>query len=178
MKLQSTLFVLAFALFACGGGETSESASSTAETPKKETSAAKPTKSEPAATTETYADSTVLQLASSDQMKYDQTKLTAKAGTNIVLTLTHTGKLDKAVMGHNFVLLKEGTDVAAFAADAIKAAANDYVPESDAIIAHTNMIGGGESVTIRFPAPEAGTYNFICTFPGHYALMKGEFIVY
>jgi len=111
-------------------------------------------------------------------MKYDQTKLTAKAGTNIVLTLTHTGKLDKAVMGHNFVLLKEGTDVAAFAADAIKAAANDYDPESDAIIAHTKMIGGGESVTIRFPAPEAGTYNFICTFPGHYALMKGEFIVY
>ncbi|HBX64839.1 MAG TPA: azurin, partial [Balneolaceae bacterium] len=25
--------------------------------------------------------------------------------------------------------------------------------------------------------PEAGTYDFICSFPGHYALMKGKFIV-
>ena len=39
------------------------------------------------------------------------------------------------------------------------------------------MIGGGESVTIEFDAPEAGTYDFLCTFPAHFAMMKGKFIV-
>jgi azurin len=39
------------------------------------------------------------------------------------------------------------------------------------------MIGGGESDTITFDAPEAGTYVFLCTFPGHYQVMRGEFIV-
>jgi azurin len=39
------------------------------------------------------------------------------------------------------------------------------------------MIGGGESTVIEFVAPEAGTYTYICSFPGHYAMMKGKLIV-
>ena len=39
------------------------------------------------------------------------------------------------------------------------------------------MIGGGQSDTIEFDAPEPGTYDFICSFPGHYSVMKGKFIV-
>ena len=42
------------------------------------------------------------------------------------------------------------------------------------------MIGGGEesSVTFNLSALEAGQdYIFFCSFPGHYALMKGQFIV-
>ena len=47
----------------------------------------------------------------------------------------------------------------------------------DKFIAHTKMLGGGESDTIEFDAPAPGTYTFMCTFPGHYALMQGKFIV-
>ena len=54
---------------------------------------------------------------------------------------------------------------------------NGYIPEGDDIIAHTKMIGGGESVEITFDAPAAGTYDYICPFPGHYGIMKGKFIV-
>ena len=39
------------------------------------------------------------------------------------------------------------------------------------------MIGGGETDVIEFPAPEKGTYEFLCSFPGHYGMMKGKFIV-
>ena len=39
------------------------------------------------------------------------------------------------------------------------------------------MIGGGESDTITFTAPKKGSYTYICTFPGHYGLMKGVLIV-
>ena len=63
----------------------------------------------------------------------------------------------------------------------MKAAAsksNDYIPEGTIeVIAHTKMIGGGETTVIEFVAPEAGTYTYICSFPGHYAMMKGKLIV-
>jgi azurin len=117
-------------------------------------------------------------LYSSDQMKYDKNEITVPAGSKVELTLTHTGTMAVEVMGHNFVLLKQGTDLVAFTTEASKAMDNGYVPAgSDAVLANTELIGGGGSTTITFDAPEAGTYDFICSFPGHYALMKGKFIV-
>lgn len=116
-------------------------------------------------------------LAATDAMQFDKTELKVAAGQTVTLTLTHTGTLPKAAMGHNFVLLKSGTEVATFAITAMGAAATEYIPESDAIIAYTSLVGGGESTTVTFEAPAAGTYDYICSFPGHYALMKGKFIV-
>ena len=117
-------------------------------------------------------------LSGNDQMQFDTKEITVKAGAKVTLTLKHTGKMPKAAMGHNFVLLKAGTDLAAFSKEAIAAGAdNNYVPKSDAVLASTKVIGGGESTSITFDAPPAGTYDFICSFPGHYAVMKGKFIV-
>ncbi len=115
----------------------------------------------------------------SDAMQFDVKEIKVKAGQKIKLTLTHSGKLPKAAMGHNFVLLKAGVDIAAFAGKAGAARETEYIPQSEAasIIAHTKLVGGGESDTIEFTAPKKGTYNYICSFPGHYALMKGSFIV-
>ena len=80
-------------------------------------------------------------------------------------------------MGHNFVLIKKDVDVDEYAIRAISARDNDYIPEGGDEIAFTKMLGGGESDTITFDAPEPGTYTFICSFPGHYQIMMGEFIV-
>lgn len=82
-------------------------------------------------------------------------------------------------MGHNLVVLKQGTDLKAFAELAATAAATDYIPEAEQgnVIAHTKVIGGGESDTIEFTITEAGTYEFLCSFPGHYAMMRGTIIV-
>ena len=113
---------------------------------------------------------------SNDQMRFDKNEIRVKAGEKIKLTLNHTGKLAENVMGHNFVLLTQGTDVAKFATAAMNEKANEYIPSSG-VIAHTELIGGGESTTIEFTAPKKGTYDFICSFPGHYAMMKGKFIV-
>lgn len=113
-----------------------------------------------------------------DQMKFNLSEINVKEGDTIVLTLKHVGKLPKAAMGHNWVLLASGTDVKDFATTAIRARANEYIPEEgDAVLAHTALIGGGEETTIEFVAPAAGEYDFICSFPGHYALMKGKLIV-
>jgi azurin len=115
----------------------------------------------------------------SDAMQFDLKEIKVKAGQKVKLTLTHSGKLAKAAMGHNWVLLKPGTDVAAFGSKAAAARETDYIPaaEKASIIAHTKLVGGGESDTIEFTAPAKGTYTYICSFPGHYALMKGSFIV-
>lgn len=114
-----------------------------------------------------------------DQMKFDLTEIKVQSGQKVKLTLNHVGKLPIEAMGHNWVLLKEGVDLTAFAAEAAKAKDNDYIPEGHEgdIITHTKTIGGGESVTIEFDAPEVGTYEFLCTFPGHSGMMKGHFIV-
>ncbi len=112
-----------------------------------------------------------------DQMRFNLSEITVAKGDTVVLTLKHVGKLPKAAMGHNWVLLAKGTEINSFATSALQARDNEYIPTSDNIITHTALIGGGEETTIEFVAPAVGEYNFICTFPGHYALMKGKFIV-
>jgi len=121
----------------------------------------------------------VIVIKGSDAMQFDIKEIKVKAGQKVKLTLTHSGKLAKAAMGHNFVLLKPGVDVAAFGSKAAAARETDYIPKSEEanILAHTKLVGGGESDTITFTAPKKGTYTYICSFPGHYALMKGTFIV-
>ena len=100
------------------------------------------------------------------------------AGDEVVLTFEHVGEMSVETMGHNFVLLKKDTDVQEFGQKAVEAKENDYIPEdTDAVIVHTKMIGGGEKTEITFQAPEKGKYDFVCSFPGHLSLMKGIFIV-
>ena len=123
--------------------------------------------------------SNVLVIEGNDQMQFDTKELKAAAGKPITLTLKHVGKMPKEVMGHNLVILQEGTDEAAFTAKAVNAKDTDYIPASEkaAVIAHTKLLGGGEEDTIEFTIDKKGTYNFLCTFPGHVAMMKGVLIV-
>ncbi len=117
-------------------------------------------------------------ITSNDGMRFDVRKINVSSGQKVRVTLTHTGKLDKRIMGHNVVFLTNGVKPSAFAVKAAAARDNDYIPKGTTeVIAHTKMIGGGETTVIEFIAPEAGTYNYICSFPGHYAMMKGKLIV-
>ena len=117
-------------------------------------------------------------IESNDQMRFNLSEIKVKEGQTVVLTLKHVGKLPKTAMGHNWVLLKQGVEMGKFAQAAVQARDTDYVPEgSEDIIVATELIGGGEETTIEFTAPAKGEYTFICSFPGHYALMNGKFIV-
>ena len=113
-----------------------------------------------------------------DDMMYDLAEIKVKAGQTVKLTLNHTGKLPVEAMGHNWTLLAQGTIVSDFAAKAMTAKDSDYIPAgATEVIAHTKLIGGGQSDTITFSAPAKGVYEFICTFPGHVGMMKGTFYV-
>lgn len=114
-----------------------------------------------------------------DNMQFDLETIEVEAGQTVRLTLEHVGEMPVANMGHNWVLLDEGTDFDQFSSAAMNAADNDYIPEDmyDDIIAYTDLIGGGETATVEFEAPSPGTYDFLCSFPGHPGPMSGEFIV-
>jgi azurin len=89
-------------------------------------------------------------------------------------------KMPKAAMSHNFVLIKAGVDPQQFANSGIPAGfAAGYIPaDKKDVIAATPLAGVGETVEVSFKAPAAGSYPYICTFPGHLAGgMKGSLVV-
>jgi len=118
-------------------------------------------------------------LTGDDLMKYNINEIRVKAGQKVRITLRHIGKLDINVMGHNLIILKQGVDLVEFATKAATERDTGYIPKDseDDIIAHTKLIGAGEVTSIEFVAPEAGTYEFLCSFPAHFATMRGTFIV-
>ena len=121
----------------------------------------------------------VITISGGDDMKFDKTELKAKAGETVELILKHIGKAPIEAMGHNVVILAQGTDFNTFANAAIDAKDNGYIPKGmeNAVIAKTDMIGGGQTTEITFTAPAKGSYDFLCSFPGHYIYMKGKLIV-
>ena len=142
--------------------------------------APKPVAAKPAAPkVDIPAGATEVVIEGSDMMKFNLSEIKVAAGKPVALTLKHVGKQPKDMMGHNLVILKAGVDMAAFATAAAGAQANNYVPkaQADNVIAATKVLGGGESETLIFDAPAAGVYDFLCSFPGHYAVMKGKFSV-
>ena len=167
-------------LASCGGSDTTttESTPASTETPA-ETPAATPGSDIPGIADVPVTDH--IELTGSDDMKYDKDLFKIKAGQEVKLTFKNVGKLPIAAMGHNVVILKEGTDVDAFALEALKEKANEYIPQSaemkNDIIAHTKLLGPGESDTITFTISEPGVYKFICTFPGHHGTMHGQIVV-
>ena len=49
-----------------------------------------------------------------------------------------------------------------------------FIPSSEKILHHTQMLEQDTSDVLRFKAPdEPGDYPYICTFPGHWIIMKG-----
>ena len=98
-----------------------------------------------------------LEIAGNDAMQYDKKELDVAADcTQVELTLTHTGKLPAAAMGHNWVLVKTA-DVTAVANAGMSAGlANNYLTPGDArVIASTKIVGGGQSTTRHVPDVEA-----------------------
>ena len=123
----------------------------------------------------------VIEMTGNDQMQYNVTAIKAKPGEVLTVRLTTIGKIPKFAMAHNFVLLTKGSDPKAFADKAISAKASEYIPAElkKQIIANTGMAGPGETVEVTFKAPTAaGKYDYLCSFPGHFAAgMKGVLTV-
>jgi len=112
-----------------------------------------------------------IEIKATEAMKYDVTTIAAKPGESLRVRLTGVGTMPKAVMSHNFVLLKSSANAKAFAEKSAGAFATGYIaPElKPQIIIASALIGGGERTEVTFKAPTApGKYPYLCSFPGHF----------
>jgi azurin len=111
--------------------------------------------------------------AAGDGLAFDATNLSANSGDEVTVTFSNPSSFNS----HNFVVVQDGTKDAV-AADGIAWPNDNWVPPGDSrIIAKTVLIGPGESTDMTFTAPAPGTYQFVCTFPGHSSTMFGDFVV-
>ena len=124
----------------------------------------------------------VIEITGNDKMKYNIDSFTVKAGSKIKIDFEHVGKMPRAAMGHNVVIVKQGVQPIAFAGQCVANGGNldnGYVPEKKKIqkkiIAYTDLVGGGKTTSVTFTVPKkTGNYPFLCTFPAHAASsMKG-----
>lgn len=182
------LLPLALALATgCGGSDAPQKAdtkpaAAKTDAPAEKTAPAPEKKPEPAPEVQIVVDdgtTATINLTANDAMQFNTAEIRIATGRTIKLNLKHVGKMPAEMMGHNFVLLAQGTDISAFSAAGVTAKDTDYIAKAmaDKVIAKTKLIGGGESDAIEFKAPAPGTYDFICTFPGHSGIMKGKLIV-
>jgi azurin len=121
-------------------------------------------------------------ISGNDTMQFDVKNFEVKAGKSVVITFKNAGKLPKIAMGHNLVLLKKGITAISFGQKALGAGANavNALPDSlkGDVIASTKLLGPGEEEILSFTAPkETGAYEYVCTFPGHFAMMRGTMTV-
>jgi azurin len=120
-----------------------------------------------------------LRLRSAAGMQFEQKELRVRAGERLSLTFENPDP-----MPHNFLLVQPGClERVGTLADRLivnpeAAAARHYVPDSPEILCHTRVLDPQRSTTIHFTAPaKPGRYPYVCTFPGHWRLMRGELVV-
>ena len=176
-------------LAACGG---QQPPAETATTPAPATETPPPIDTTPAATPATppaasdkpaaVVSDCSTEIEGSDAMQFNVGSITVPAScTSFTITLKHTGTMPVAAMGHNVVIAR-ASDMQAVAADGMAAgAAAMYVKPGDTrVIAHSDVVGGGQSTSVSFDVgkiKDGGPYEFFCSFPGHSAMMKGTIAV-
>jgi azurin len=167
LKMKNTLVLLvSFLIIGCGGGNQQSGFEN-----EEPISSAPIAKSKIITTDTLFLDALGAYMS---EMKFNKKVIRVPANKNITIALTN--RSSDATMPHNIVIIKKG-----FANDVGQAGLNHnenaYVKPNDKnVIAHSPLAQIGETVYFSFKTPEIGNYEFICSYPGHWGLMKGEFI--
>jgi azurin len=165
-----------FLMVACGGGE---APATETETTQESTEQATPEATSEDNVTE-EAQAVTLDLAAVGEtmatMAYEPTRLEVPAGAEVTVNLM--SKATAEAMIHNVVFIERGAQEEVSMAGLEAGKENNFVPaDNEKIVAYTEIAQPGETKSVTFTAPaEAGTYQFICTYPGHTA-MKGILLV-
>lgn len=109
-----------------------------------------------------------------DALLFDNDRLEVGAASEVVLCFNNVSRSNQ----HNWVLVRAGTKDAVAKRGREAGPDNDWVQPGDPdVVAHTRLLDPGVASEVSFTAPPAGTYQFVCTFPGHNFTMSGEFVV-
>jgi len=120
----------------------------------------------------------VLRVQAALGLQFSPTALEVPAGSKVRLIFENPD-----VIVHNFLLLAPGSfEKIGAMADALAASpegmAKQYVPASDHVLVASTLVPPKGKEELIFTAPkEPGAYPYVCTFPGHWRLMKGVLTV-
>ncbi|MCP4853451.1 MAG: c-type cytochrome [Fuerstiella sp.] len=112
-------------------------------------------------------------------LQYEPKRLKVAPGTRVALTFHNTDPS----MPHNVVVIKadameEFGGQSMVLASNPRAIATHYVPDDPAEICFSPILNPGDQYTVYFEAPkETGRYRFLCTYPGHWKVMRGSLYI-
>ncbi len=173
--LYTSIAIVAIFGLACGGGSDPEPTSTPAPTAT-QPAMVDPTPTTPAAVNTPSApsgDGLSLGTPNSDDLVYDTESLSAKAGETVTVTFNNNAVTQQ----HNWALVQPGTKDDVALAGLTEVDTDWLKPGDPNVIASIRLLDPGESESVTFTAPEAGRYQFVCTFPGHNPTMFGTFEV-
>lgn len=187
LKLTALSMTCALVLAACGNDSappaqdtTTPAAAPAATAPAPAVEAPAPVAATPAADGKPAAvvSDCSTTIEGNDAMQFNVGSITVPSTcSDFTINLKHTGQMPVAVMGHN-VVISLASDREVIAGDGMGAGLDaDYVKANDTrVIAHTKLVGGGSTTSVTFPVSKlqgAGPFEFFCSFPGHWAVMRG-----
>ncbi|WP_211206683.1 azurin [Vitreoscilla stercoraria] len=132
-------------------------------------------------TSHTSQNDCEIALNGTDAMQFSLKQIEIPAHcTQATIHLSHTGKLPKTAMGHNVVITSQA-HLRGVLSDGLQAGKeHEFVkPNDERVLAHSKLLGGGESDSITFDTALLKTepYVFVCSFPGHSGPMRGTIVI-
>ena len=126
-----------------------------------------------------FAEKCKIDISGSDMMKFDTDEINIdKDCEKFVVNLKHSGNLPVNAMGHNIVILEsKNLQKVISKINMSHGIEKGFMPEMEEVLFKSKMIGGGEETTLELDTSifdKEKEYIFICSFPGHFALMKGK----
>lgn len=130
-------------------------------------------KQDPTPDPEMVGDTMVVHIQTlKEQMKYDRSAFAVAPGMKVRLVFSNPDAMD-----HNLLIVRPGAAAqVAMAAMMLgeEGIAKQWIPENDNVLVASRMLAIGQSETLEFTAPDApGEYDYLCTYPGHWTLMRG-----
>ena len=111
-------------------------------------------------------------------LQFSPTEFKVKAGEKISLHFNNSDSIP-----HNWLLATPGSyqEVGLASSEMLtdpNASSKHYAPEMEEVLHYTPMLYHRNRFVLHLTAPKTpGRYPYLCTFPGHWAVMKGEMVV-
>lgn len=122
----------------------------------------------------TIIDQTINISVIKNQMKYDVTEFTVKAGSTVKINFNNVD-----YMQHNLLILRPGSkERVGAAADKLAMDPNgaevNYVPKMYEVLYSTPLVNPQKKYSMTINVPDnVGDFPYICSFPGHWRNMNG-----
>ena len=126
-----------------------------------------------------FAEDCKIDVSGSDMMKFDTSEINIDNNCEkFIINLKHSGKVPVNAMGHNIVILESSNLQKVISKiNMSHGIEKGFMPEMEEVLFKSKMIGGGEQTTLELDTSvftSGNEYIYICSFPGHFALMKGK----